>query len=142
MECDASQLLNIKTKTWNTVTISLGIFLFWNPYLAEFSYPKKQENLWPHSSNSIKNQPHNSQYRGENATPSSGILQGSDLSPLCRKCIVSKFLLLLAICINLYEKDLIFFNGRCLLINRWWWLCKMFKIILVHSGQPTRPGTN
>ena len=29
-------------------------------------------------------------------------------SPLCRKCIVSKFLLLLAICINLYEKDLIF----------------------------------
>ena len=39
-------------------------------------------------------------------------------SPLCRKCIVSKFLLLLAIFINLYEKDLIFFNGRCLLINR------------------------
>ena len=82
MECNASQLLNIKTKTWNTVTISLGIFLFWNPYLAEFSYPKKQENVWPHSSNSIKNQPHNSQYRGENATPFSGILQGSDLLPL------------------------------------------------------------
>lgn len=82
MECNASQLLNIKTKTWNTVTISLGIFLFWNPYLAEFSYPKKQENVWPHSSNSIKNQPHNSQYRGENATPFSGILQGSDLPPL------------------------------------------------------------
>lgn len=82
MECNASQLLNIKTKTWNTVTISLGIFLFWNPYLAEFSYPKKQENVWPHSSNSIKNQPHNSQYRGENATLFSGILQGSDLPPL------------------------------------------------------------
>ena len=66
----------------------------------------------------IKNQPHCSQYSGENATPFSGILQGSDLPPLCRKCIVSKFLLLLAIFINLYEKDLIFFNGRCLLINR------------------------
>ena len=30
----------------------------------------------------IKNQPHCSQYSGENATPFSGILQGSDLPPL------------------------------------------------------------
>ena len=53
MEFNASQLLNIKT-TAGTIFQS-RIFLFLNPCLPEFSYPKNPENLQPHSSNSTKN---------------------------------------------------------------------------------------
>ena len=38
----------------------------------ELSYPKKVENVRPHSSNLLKMQPHDSQSSSENATPSSG----------------------------------------------------------------------
>ena len=44
---------NIKT-TAGTI-FQLRIFLFSNPCLPEFSYPKNPENLRPHSSNSTKN---------------------------------------------------------------------------------------
>ena len=33
----------------------MRIFLFLNPCLTEFSYPKNPENLRPHFSNSTKN---------------------------------------------------------------------------------------
>ena len=49
-EFNVSRLLNIKT-TAGTI-FQLWIFLFLNPCLPEFSYPK---NLQPHSSNSTKN---------------------------------------------------------------------------------------
>ena len=52
-EVNASQLLNIKT-TAGTI-FQPRIFLFLNPCLPEFSYPKHPENLRPHSSNSTKN---------------------------------------------------------------------------------------
>ena len=52
-EFNASQLLNIKTTT-GTI-FQPRIFLFLNPCLPEFSYPKNPENLRPHSSNSTKN---------------------------------------------------------------------------------------
>ena len=50
---NASRLLNIKT-TARTI-FQPRIFLFLNPCLPEFSYPKNPENLRPHSSNSTKN---------------------------------------------------------------------------------------
>ena len=53
MEFNASQLLNIKT-TAGTI-FQPQIFLFLNPCLPEFSYPKNPENVRPHSSNSTKN---------------------------------------------------------------------------------------
>ena len=53
MEFNASRLLNIKT-TAGTI-FQPQIFLFLNPCLPEFSYPKNPENLRPHSSNSTKN---------------------------------------------------------------------------------------
>ena len=52
-EFDASQLLNIKT-TAGTI-FQPRIFLFLNPCLPEFSYPKNPENLRPHSSNHTDN---------------------------------------------------------------------------------------
>ena len=52
-EFNASRLLNIKT-TAGTI-FQPRIFLFFNPCLPEFSYPKNPENLRPHSSNSTKN---------------------------------------------------------------------------------------
>ena len=52
-ELNASRLLNIKTTT-GTI-FQPRIFLFLNPCLPEFSYPKNPENLRPHSSNSTKN---------------------------------------------------------------------------------------
>ena len=48
-EFNASRLLNIKT-TAGTI-FEPRIFLFLNPCLPEFSYPKNPENLRPHSSN-------------------------------------------------------------------------------------------
>ena len=44
---------------------------FANRKYEELSYPKKAENVWPHSSNSLKMRPHYSQSSLENATPSS-----------------------------------------------------------------------
>ena len=52
-EFNASRMLNIKT-TAGTI-FQLRTFLFLNPCLPEFSYPKNLENLRPHSSNSTKN---------------------------------------------------------------------------------------
>ena len=52
-EFNASRPLNIKT-TARTI-FQQRIFLFLNPCLPEFSYPKNPENLRPHSSNSTKN---------------------------------------------------------------------------------------
>ena len=52
-EFNASQMLNIKT-TAGTI-FQPRVFLFSNPCLPEFFYPKNPENLRPHSSNSIKN---------------------------------------------------------------------------------------
>ena len=52
-EFNASRLLDIKT-TAGTI-FQPRIFLFLNPCLPEFSYPKGPENLRPHSSNSTKN---------------------------------------------------------------------------------------
>ena len=52
-EFNTSRLLNIKT-TAGTI-FQPRIFLFLNPCLPEFSYPKHPENLRPHSSNSTKN---------------------------------------------------------------------------------------
>ena len=52
-EFNASRLLNIKTAA-GTI-FQLRIFLFLNPCLPEFSYPKNLENVRPHSSNSTKN---------------------------------------------------------------------------------------
>ena len=52
-EFNASRLLNIKT-TAGTI-FQPRIFLFLNPCLPEFSYPKNPENLRPHSSNYTKN---------------------------------------------------------------------------------------
>ena len=52
-EFNASRQLNIKT-TARTI-FQPRIFLFLNPCLPEFSYPKNPENLRPHSSNSTKN---------------------------------------------------------------------------------------
>ena len=52
-EFNASRMLNIKT-TAGTI-FQPRIFLFLNPCLPEFSYPKNPENLRPHSSNSTKN---------------------------------------------------------------------------------------
>ena len=69
-ELNASRLLNIKT-TAGTI-FQPRIFLFLNPCLPEFSYPKKPENLRPHSSNSTKIVTHYSQSSCKNATPSSG----------------------------------------------------------------------
>ena len=51
-ELNASRLLNIET-TAGTI-FQPRIFLFLNPCLPEFSYPKNPENLRPHSSNSTK----------------------------------------------------------------------------------------
>ena len=51
-EFNASRLLNIKT-TAGTI-FQPRIFLFLNPCLPEFSYPKNPKNLRPHSSNSTK----------------------------------------------------------------------------------------
>ena len=51
-EFNASRMLNIKT-TAGTI-FQPQIFLFLNPCLPEFSYPKNSENLQPHSSNSTK----------------------------------------------------------------------------------------
>ena len=48
-----SRLLNIKT-TAGTI-FQPRLFLFSNPCVPEFSYPKNPENLRPHSSNSTKN---------------------------------------------------------------------------------------
>ena len=45
---------------------------FANRKYEELSYPKRAENVGPHSSNSLKMRPHNSQSSSENATPSSG----------------------------------------------------------------------
>ena len=45
---------------------------FANRKYEELSYPKKAENVRPHSSNSLKMRPHYSQSSRENATPSSG----------------------------------------------------------------------
>ena len=45
---------------------------FANRKYEELSYPKKAENVRPHSSNSLKMRPHFSQPSHENATPSSG----------------------------------------------------------------------
>ena len=53
MEFNANRLLNIKT-TARTI-FQPRIFLFLNPCLPEFSYPKNPENLRSHSSNSTKN---------------------------------------------------------------------------------------
>ena len=53
MEFNASRLLTIKT-TAGTI-FQPRIFLFLNPCLPEFSYPKNSKNLRPHSSNSTKN---------------------------------------------------------------------------------------
>ena len=70
-EFNASRLLNIKT-TAGTI-FQPRIFLFLNPCLPEFSYPKNSENLRPHSSNSTKNvTPFSVSPVVENATPSSG----------------------------------------------------------------------
>ena len=52
-EFNASRLLNIRT-TAGTI-FQPQIFLFLNPCIPEFSYPKNHENLRPHSSNSTKN---------------------------------------------------------------------------------------
>ena len=52
-EFNASRLLNIKT-TARTI-FQQRIFLFLNPCLPEFFYPKNPENLLPYSSNSTKN---------------------------------------------------------------------------------------
>ena len=52
-EFNASRLLDIKT-TAGTI-FQPRIFLFLNPCLPEFFYPKNPENLRPHSSNSTKN---------------------------------------------------------------------------------------
>ena len=52
-DLNANRLLNIKT-TAGTI-FQPRIFLFLNPCLPEFSYPKNPENLRPHSSNSTKN---------------------------------------------------------------------------------------
>ena len=52
-EFNASRMLNIKT-TAGTI-FQPRIFLFLNPCLPEFSYPKNPKNLRPHSSNSTKN---------------------------------------------------------------------------------------
>ena len=52
-EFNASRQLNIKT-TAGTI-FQPRIFLFLNPRLPGFSYPKNPENLRPHSSNSTKN---------------------------------------------------------------------------------------
>ena len=52
-EFNTSRLLNIK-KTAGTI-FQPQIFLFLNPCLSEFSYPKHSENLLPHSSNSTEN---------------------------------------------------------------------------------------
>ena len=52
-EFNASRLLNIKT-TAGTI-FEPRIFLFLNPCLPEFSYPKNPENVRPRSSNSTKN---------------------------------------------------------------------------------------
>ena len=52
-EFNASRMLNIKT-TAGTI-FQPRIFLFLNPCLSEFSYPKNPENLRPHSCNSTKN---------------------------------------------------------------------------------------
>ena len=53
IEFNASRLLNIKT-TAGTI-FQPRIFLFLNPCLPEFSYPKNPGNLRPHSSNSTEN---------------------------------------------------------------------------------------
>ena len=45
---------------------------FANRKYEELSYPQKAENVRPHSSNSLKMQPHYSQSSRENPTPSSG----------------------------------------------------------------------
>ena len=45
------------------------IFLFLNPCLPEFSYPRNPENVQPHSSNSTKLQPHFSQSSGTSPLP-------------------------------------------------------------------------
>ena len=76
-EFNASRLLNIKT-TAGTI-FQPQIFLFLNPCLPEFSYPKNPENLRFHSSNSTKNVTHYSQSSFENATPSSGTSLGSSI---------------------------------------------------------------
>ena len=52
-EFSASRLLNIKTTAGSI--FQPRIFLFLNPFLPEFSYPKNPKNLRPHSSNSTKN---------------------------------------------------------------------------------------
>ena len=52
-EFNASRLLSIKT-TAGTI-FQPRIFLFLNPCLPDFSYPKNPEDLRPHSSNSTKN---------------------------------------------------------------------------------------
>ena len=52
-EFNASRLLNIKT-TARTI-FQPRIFLFLNPCLPEFPYPRHPENVRPHSSNSTKN---------------------------------------------------------------------------------------
>ena len=44
---------------------------FGNRKYEELSYPKKAENVWPYSSNSLKMRPHYSQSSLENPTPSS-----------------------------------------------------------------------
>ena len=53
-EFSASRMLNIKTTAWGTI-FQPRIFLFLNPCLPEFSYPKNPENLRPPCSNSTKN---------------------------------------------------------------------------------------
>ena len=53
MEVSASGLLSIKATAGTT--FQPRIFLFLNPCLPKFSYPKNPENLRPHSSNSTKN---------------------------------------------------------------------------------------
>ena len=68
-ELKASRLLNIK-RAAGTI-FQPRIFLFLNPCLPEFSYPKNPKNLRPHSSSSTENVPHYSQSSCENATPSS-----------------------------------------------------------------------
>ena len=52
-ELNVSRLSNIKT-TAGTI-FQPRFFLFLNPCLPEFSYPKNLENLRPHSSNSTEN---------------------------------------------------------------------------------------
>ena len=53
-EFNASRMLNIKTTAGTIFQPRIG-FLFLNPCLPEFSYPKNPKNLRPHSSNSTKN---------------------------------------------------------------------------------------